>query len=156
VTEEEYLKAKRNLDALEKEYEDNRLAEDKNIPDAVPLRMEDRGYYAYNSARVERWELQKKNPCVSMELHALRFGDGVLVTNPFELYQEFGNQIKALSPAPYTFIAQQANGSMAYLCNSIAASGGSYSAGVENGFVGPEGGDVLVKKTLDAIETIWD
>jgi hypothetical protein len=155
VSEEVYKKAKRDYDALEKEYHDNKLADTESIDD-VPLRMKDRRTYAYLAARVKRWEMQQQGiENMGMELHALRFGDAVLVTNPFELYQEFGNQIKALSPAPYTFIAQLANDCLGYLCNSIAVSGGSYSSSIENGFVGPEGGDVLVKKSLDAIDQVW-
>jgi hypothetical protein len=156
VSDDVYKKAKREYDAFEKEYHDNKLADTETIDD-VPLRMKDRQTYAYLAARVKRWEMQQQNiENMGMELHALRFGDGVLVTNPFELYQEFGNQIKALSPAPYTFIAQLANDCLGYLCNSIAVLGGSYSSSIENGFVGPEGGDILVKKSLDAIDQVWN
>jgi hypothetical protein len=154
VTEAEYIEAKRDLDAFEKEYELNGLAKDSS--DSYPLRMKDRQEYARVVARVQRWEMQKKSLTLPMELHAFRFGDAVLVNNAFELYQEFGNQMKALSPAPYTFVVQLANDCLGYLCNSLAVSGGSYSAGIENGYIGPEGGDYLVAKTLDAIESVWD
>jgi hypothetical protein len=153
VTEKEYIEAKRDLDALEKEYDLNDLAKDS--ADSIPLRMKDRQGYARVAARVQRWKMQQKSLSLPMELHAFRAGDAVLVNNPFELYQEFGNQMKALSPAPYTFIAQLSNDSLGYLCNNLAVSGGSYSAGIENGFIGPEGGDYLVAKTLDIITSLW-
>ncbi|MDR2617582.1 MAG: hypothetical protein LBC62_01815 [Treponema sp.] len=153
VTEEEYIEAKRDLDAFEKEYERNGLA--KSSPDTQPLREQDRMGYMHIAGTVERWELQKKSRSYPMELHVVRIGEAVLATNSFELYQEFGNQIKALSPAPYTFIAQLANDYQGYLCNEVAKAGGSYSSNVENGFIGPEGGDCLVAKTLDAIVSVY-
>jgi hypothetical protein len=153
VTEEEYLAAKRDLDAFNKEYDTNGLAGESE--DNYPMRRKDRVYYTRISAVAARWDMQNQDRNIEVELHAIRAGEAALINVPFELFQEYGNQIKALSPAPYTFIAQLSCGALGYLPNRIATAGGSYSAGVENGYVGPEGGDVLVTKALDAIGTVW-
>ena len=153
VTEEDYIQAERDLSALEADYEQNAL--EKESPDSYPLRMKDRVEYTKLAAIVERNKMQKKDRNISMELHAVRVGNAVLVSNPFELYQEYGNQIKALSPAPYTFVAQLSCDCLGYLPNELAITGGGYSTEVADSYVGPEGGDVLVAKTLDAILTVW-
>jgi hypothetical protein len=43
-----------------------------------------------------------------MELHVLRFGDVAIATNAFELFTEFGIQMKARSRALQTFVIQLA------------------------------------------------
>ena len=74
-----------------------------------------------------------------MELHALRLGDVAIATNSFELFTDFGLQIKARSPAVQTFIIQLA-GPGSYVPTEAAVRGGGYSAIVESSYVGPEGG----------------
>jgi len=90
-----------------------------------------------------------------MELHAIRLGDAAFVTNPFELYIEYGLRIKARSKAKQTFAIQLSCGSGAYLPTRQAISGGSYGANVSNGIVGPEGGDLLVEYSVMAINRLW-
>jgi len=64
----------------------------------------------YNSAvgrcrrTLGRYELQKKNPIIPMELHAVRIGDLAFATNRFEYFLDFGIRIKARSPAEQTFV----------------------------------------------------
>ena len=43
-----------------------------------------------------------------MELHVIRLGDVAIATNVFELFTEFGIQIKARSRALQTFVIQLA------------------------------------------------
>ncbi|MEX2512237.1 MAG: hypothetical protein WD398_04980, partial [Cyclobacteriaceae bacterium] len=45
----------------------------------------------------ERYELEKKEPKMPIEVHVLRVGDAVFATNPFELYLDYGMQMKARS-----------------------------------------------------------
>lgn len=47
---------------------------------------------------MSRFEEGDKLPPYAMELHALRIGDIAIATNPFELYLDYGVQMKARSP----------------------------------------------------------
>ncbi len=101
-----------------------------------------------------------------MELHVLRLGDVAIATNPFELFVDYGVQIEARSPAVETFLIQLAatTGQHAYyLPTPRAAAAGAldekpftnYSATVMTGMVGPQGGQVLVDRTLSEINSLW-
>ena len=90
-----------------------------------------------------------------MELHVIRLGDVAICTNPFELYTDFGLQIKARSKALQTFVIQLAGTSGKYVPTEKAVEGGSYSAGINSNLVGPEGGQVLVDRTVEAINSLW-
>ncbi|MCH5372734.1 MAG: hypothetical protein JJ992_02070, partial [Planctomycetes bacterium] len=101
-----------------------------------------------------------------VELHVLRLGDVAIATNPFELFLDYGVQIEARSPALQTFLIQLAGASHEhayYLPTPRAMAGGAlddkpftnYSATVMNNMVGPEGGQVLVDRTVEAIQELW-
>lgn len=105
---------------------------------------------------VDRFEQQKTSPGGThpMELHVIRLGDVAIATNNFELYTDFGVAIKARSPALQTFILQLA-GESSYLPTARAVSGGGYGAVPQSNRVGPEGGQVLVDRTVELIESLW-
>lgn len=86
----------------------------------------------------------------SMELHTLRLGDIAIATNDFELFTDFGTQMKSRSPALQTFVIQLC-GPGSYVPNERAVRGGSYSAIIESNLVGPAGGQVLTEETLKSI-----
>jgi hypothetical protein len=101
-----------------------------------------------------------------MELHVLRLGDVAIATNPFELFLDYGVQIEARSPAVQTFLIQLATNARQhgyYVPTPRAVAGGAldekpftnYSATVMSSMVGPEGGQVLVDRTIEAIQTLW-
>jgi hypothetical protein len=85
-----------------------------------------------------------------MELHTLRLGDIAIATNDFELFTDFGTQMKSRSPALQTFVIQLC-GPGSYVPNERAVRGGSYSAIIESNLVGPAGGQVLTEETLKSI-----
>jgi len=89
-----------------------------------------------------------------MELHVLRLGDVAIATNWFELYTDYGVRIKARSPAVQTFVIQL-TGSGGYLPSERAVRGGGYGAVIQSSRIGPEGGQVLVDRTADAINALW-
>jgi hypothetical protein len=91
-----------------------------------------------------------------MELHVIRLGDVAICTNPFELFTDYGVQIKARSKALQTFVIQLAAGPGTYLPTERAVRGGGYSAIPQSNVVGPEGGQVLVDRTVEAINTMFD
>jgi len=108
-----------------------------------------------NEAVIARYKTQDSEPTVPMELHTLRLGEVAFATNPFELYIDYGQRIKASSPAEQTFIVQLSSDYIGYLPTRRAVAGGGYGALIINGTVGPDGGDILVKKTLSALRRLW-
>lgn len=95
-------------------------------------------------------------PCrFPVELHALRIGQMALVTNPFELFIDYGLQIKARSPAAQTVVTQLAAGTGLYLPTERAVRGGHYGAIPAVCYVGPEGGQELVETTLEMLSGLF-
>jgi hypothetical protein len=76
-------------------------------------------------------------------------------TNPFELFLDYGNRIKARSYAAQTFIFQLTCGSCGYLPTEKAEKAGHYSAYVTSGNVGHEGGDLLVREQITDINAMF-
>lgn len=113
--------------------------------------------YRWHQGVVERYEAQKtgaEEPHKT-ELHVLRLGDVAIATNDFELYTDYGVRMKARSPAVQTFVIQLACGSGGYLPTERAVRGGGYGAVIQSSRVGPEGGQLLVDRTVDAIKAMW-
>ncbi|MHB1296844.1 MAG: hypothetical protein ACYC4R_17855 [Anaerolineae bacterium] len=104
---------------------------------------------------VERFVTQGQDPIYTVELHALRLGDVAMATNPFELYLDYGFRMRARSKAPLTFLTQLACGWGAYLPTEKAVAGGHYGAMVADNKVGPQGGQMLVDRTVAAINHLW-
>lgn len=88
-------------------------------------------------------------------MNVLRIGDAVICTNAFELYTDFGIQMKARSKANLTLVVQLANGGGTYLPSERAVKGGGYGAVIQSNTVGPEGGQVLVEETLKMVNGMW-
>jgi hypothetical protein len=108
-----------------------------------------------HAGTIARYEHQFDHDLHPVEMHVVRLGDIALATNPFELFLDYGNQIKARSLAAQTFIVQLACGSEGYLPTARAERGGHYSAYVSSGITGHAGGDLLVRETLARIRRHW-
>lgn len=104
---------------------------------------------------LRRAELQNDVNIHDTEVHIIKLGTIAIATNPFELFLDYGNQIKARSYAEQTFLIQLACGADGYLPTQKAEQGGHYSAFVSSGLVGHEGGDLLVRSTLDVINSMF-
>lgn len=104
---------------------------------------------------IARYAYQKQEPCFRAELHVLRLGDLAVATNPFELFVDYGLQIKARSPAVQTAVVQLTADCAAYLATERAVRGGGYSARIDDGVVGPEGGRVFVEQTTKILQELW-
>lgn len=104
---------------------------------------------------IARYELQQSVDIHTIEMHVARFGDVAFATNPFELFLNYGNQIRVRSKAKQTFLIQLACSSDGYLPTEKAEKGGHYSAYVSSGIVGHIGGEMLVRKTLAEINGMW-
>lgn len=112
--------------------------------------------WRWNQGVVDRYEAQQagtQEP-YRMELHALRLGDVAIATNDFELYTDFGIQMKTRSPAVQTFIVQLA-GPGTYLPTGRAAAHGGYGAVIQSSQIGPAGGQVLVEETVARWKELW-
>ncbi len=111
--------------------------------------------YVY-AGTIARYERQAFEPEITIELHTVRIGDFVVSTSPFELFLDYGNRIRARSPAAQTFLIQLAGGSLGYLPTARAERGGHYSAYVSSGVAGHEGGELLVEEALREIGRLFE
>ncbi len=102
-----------------------------------------------------RYEFQQQEPFYRAEIHVLRLNELALATNPFELFTDYGVRIKARSPAIQTSVVQLTADCAAYLPTERAVAGGGYSARIDDGVVGPEGGRVLVSETTRLLNSMW-
>jgi hypothetical protein len=116
-----------------------------------------RGMGNWNARIAARYEklAQNPRPLFATPVNVLRIGDAVICTNAFELYTDFGIQMKARSKANLTFVVQLANGGGTYLPSERAVKGGGYGAVIQSNTVGPEGGQVLVEETLKMVNGMW-
>lgn len=103
---------------------------------------------------LDRYEQQTTQPKLPVEVHVIRLGDMAIATNRFELYVDYGMQIKARSAAAQTFVVQLA-GQASYLPTKRSIAGGAYGAIPESTEVGPEGGRELVDRTIEMIDGLW-
>ncbi len=143
ITEPEYAEAKKAYDLL--------AAKEK-------LAGQDYWRKRWNKRVVDRFEAQKSGGTVNpVEMHVLRLGDVAVATNPFELYTDYGMQIQGRSPAGQTVLIQLASPVEKgfYLPTPRALAGKGYSAIPQSCLVGPEGGQMLVERTLAAIGALF-
>jgi hypothetical protein len=99
---------------------------------------------------------QKNIETLPAEVHVVRFGDMAIATNPFELFLDYGNQIKVRSKAKQTMLVQLACDAMGYLPTRKAVPQGGYGTSVVSCLCGPDGGEVLVEKTLESINALFE
>lgn len=103
------------------------------------------------SGIIDRYLMQQNVNTFTEEIHVIRFDDIAIATNPFELFLDYGNQIRARSKAKQTFLIQLACGCGGYLPTEKAEKGSHYSAYVSSGTTGHVGGEILVRETLEKI-----
>ena len=102
----------------------------------------------------ERFEAQKHQRTLPVEVHVLRISEAAFATNPFEYYLDFGIYIRARSKATQTFLVQLA-GPGTYVPSRRSVSGGGYGSIPASNPVGPEGGRQLAEITAAVIERLW-
>lgn len=127
--------------------------EDFGTKEINPGQMSDVYIYA---GSIKRYFEQKEMSDFDSRIHVVRFDDIAIATNPFELFLQFGNRIRAMSPAAQTFLIQLCDGACHYLPTKAAQIAGHYSAYVSSGYTGYAGGDLLVEKTLEKINEYWN
>ena len=102
-----------------------------------------------------RFEDQETKNIDEIEVHIIRLGNIAFATNPYELFLDYGNQMRARIKAKQTFLIQLSCGSFGYLPTEKAEKGSHYSAYVTSGYAGHEGGDILVRRTLTEINEMF-
>jgi hypothetical protein len=140
----------------QKEADEARSQHARLAADPPPQGSADWGRLRHCERLLKRYEEQTEAPVFQMELHVMRIGETALVTNPFELYLDYGLRMKARSRALHTFVVQLACDSGGYLPTEKGVAGGGYGARAADGRVGPEGGQVLVNRTVELIDELWD
>ena len=133
------------------EYDAARIERDESAKD--PKLSRRTGWQQRVLDRYERQQAEGAKP-YPVEMHAIRLGDIAIATNPFELFTEYGIQMKSRSKGLQTFVIQLA-GPGSYLPTVEAVRGGGYSAIVESSLIGPRGGQVLVDRTVERINSLW-
>ena len=111
--------------------------------------------YVY-AGTILRYRKQAESEIYPIESHIIRLGDIAIATNPFELFLDYGNRMKARSLAQQTFIFQLTGGAGGYLPTQKAEQGSHYSAYITSGNVGHEGGDLLVRRTVEEINEMFE
>ena len=114
------------------------------------------GQMRYYQQALERHEAmqQGRGTTLPVTIHALRIGDVALASNRFEYLLDFGDRIKARSPAVQTFVVQLA-GEGSYLATERAERGGGYGAWFASALVGSEGGQMIVEESLRLIDAFF-
>ena len=141
----EYEKAVRELEYY---IDKNKEKESFNYEDNARMHV--------HAGTIMRYRMQQNTEIYPIEYHVIRLGDISMVTNPFELFLDYGNRIKARSYSQQTFIVQLCCGAGAYLPTEKAEKAGHYSAYISSGYVGHEGGDLLVRESIKEINEMWE
>ena len=144
ATKSEYEKAVREIEYYV----------EKNAEKGV-FTFEDNAKCYVHAGLIARYRQQQFTETFTIESHIVRFGDIAFATNPFELFLDYGNRIKARSYAEQTFIVQLCCGKGGYLPTEKAEKAGHYSAYITSGNVGHEGGDLLVREQLKEINEMF-
>lgn len=120
------------------------------------INYEDNARMQIYSGIIARYKLQQTMDLYPIEVHVMRLGDVAFATNPYELFLNYGNQIRARSLAKQTFLSQLTCGSYGYLPTEKAEQGSHYSAFVGSGTAGHAGGELLVRKTVKEINEMFE
>jgi hypothetical protein len=154
ITDEEYEFERQQLDPLLKTpFKTDGTPHERLMHDSVLISSRNRCQRI-----VTRYEEQKSEPKLPMELHVIRIGDIAFASNRFELYQDFMHRIQARSPFIQTFIVQLTGvpgpDGGTYLATERGAWGKGYSASRYCNIVSPQGGQELVEATVRLLKTL--
>lgn len=110
----------------------------------------------FERVRLRYEEQQQGNRHFPVDIHVIRLGEIVFASNPFELYLDFGLQIKVRSGfIPHLFLIQLCEGQGTYLSTQKSVDAGGYGSVIAGSPIGPEGGKQLVEHTVRMINGLW-
>jgi len=101
-------------------------------------------------------EVFGENPIDTLPVHAVRIGDVALVTQPCELYCQFGLDIKRRSPAPITAVVGLADGYCGYCPTIYGILGGGYTGDpISWTRLEPYAGYLIVETSGRMLNSLW-
>ena len=144
-----------------------KLEEEKRKLEADPSQYEEARWYVPISRAwgqvnrfervVRRFEQQQAGVrTLDTPIHVIRLGDLIIATNRFELYVDFGLQIKVrCGDLPHVLLVQLC-GEGSYLSTEKSVAAGGYGSTIAGSPIGPNGGRELVGQTVSLIEEVWN
>ena len=138
------------------EYNEAKDRFDRYIAGKKKVNYADKANTLFETGIMTRYAEQQTKELVNIEVHVMKLGNVAIATNPFELFVDYGSQIRARSKANQTFLSQLTCGSYGYLPTEHAENGGHYSAFVGSGTVGHVGGEMYVRKILAEINEMFE
>ena len=89
-------------------------------------------------------------------IQAISFGDCAIVTNPAELFVEFGLEIKRGSPFPVTIVSELTNGYCGYVPTEAAFQQGGYETHrtLYTSRLAKDGGRQIVEKSVQLLDSV--
>ncbi len=102
----------------------------------------------------EREAVKRRGPTSRIvEIQGFALGDLGIVTNPAELFCEFGMQIKRRSPFPVTMVAELANDACGYVPYRRSFEHGGYETHRTcwTSRLIPEAGDIIVQRSIELL-----
>jgi hypothetical protein len=98
-------------------------------------------------------EERSRRPIEECEIAVVTLGDGAITMVPFELFVEFGLEIKKLSPYEHTMVVELANGNSGYVPTRKAFSrpGGYETLTLRSSKLSPAAGDTIVAEVANLL-----
>lgn len=127
------------------------------------IRQKPRWYMDVTRAyrKMERGErvkkrLQRNDQTHATPIHVIRLGEIAFASSPFELYTDYAVRIRERSQAVQTFLVQKAGCSGTYLPSGRSIGHKGYGSVPASTDIGPEGGEMLVERTLSTIDELFE
>lgn len=99
---------------------------------------------------------KREQPAYQCLFTGIRIGDDfAIVTNPVELFCEFGTRIKTGSPFPHTMVATLTNGAHGYVPTRKAFAGGGYETWFgEHSYLTTRAGEIIEEESLGILDRL--
>ncbi|MEA4823834.1 MAG: hypothetical protein VB111_06960 [Clostridiaceae bacterium] len=147
-TKEERDAAQAWLSELRAKYGD-----DLNYEKMVSQGFRDTFRFSKALAEVKRY--RDTQEYFEIDVHAVRIGKMALITNPFELYVEYADRIRAAMRGVQLFDAELAGDCPGYLATARGVRGEGYSATIFSGQTSPAGGEILVRESIEMLQKLF-
>ena len=127
--------------------------EDLNYEKMVREGFRDTFRFSKALADVDRY--RETQEYFDIEIFAVRIGKMAFITNPFELYSEYADRIRAAMRGVQLFDVQLACGYPGYLATVRGVRGEGYSATIFSGQTPPAGGEILVRESIEMLRELF-